>query len=346
MLKISMNRLDELYAALSSLSALYLPLEHGSQVLFERWSADAKVRLDALNAAKSPKELFFPQSENLMAFKREGKKIEILESRDDNEIFTVFGVRACDAAALAVLDRVFLSEPADGYYQNRRNNGTVITLACCAPEETCFCTAFGIDPLHPGCDISTHIAGDTLYWNILTPKGHALTEKVAALFEEADASDEEALAVSEEKTAAILRQLPYGRLDLTGWDGEHTLEKFNSPLWESLSQSCLGCGTCTFVCPTCQCYDIRDYDTGHGVKRYRCWDSCMYSEFTKMAGGNPRLTQKERFRQRFMHKLVYFPANNEGVYGCVGCGRCLAKCPVSMNIVKVVKAIGGTHHEE
>ena len=85
--------------------------------------------------------------------------------------------------------------------------------------------------------------------------------------------------------------------------------------------------------------DIKDYDTGkNGVQRYRCWDSCMYSDFTMMAHGNNRTTQKERFRQRFMHKLVYFPANNEGMYSCVGCGRCVEKCPAALNIVKVVKA--------
>ena len=108
-----------------------------------------------------------------------------------------------------------------------------------------------------------------------------------------------------------------------------------------MSQACLGCGTCTFVCPTCQCFDIRDFDTGNGVMRYRCWDSCMYSDFTQMAAENPRHSQLERFRQRFMHKLVYYPSNNEGIYGCVGCGRCLAKCPINMNIVKVMKELGG-----
>ncbi len=67
----------------------------------------------------------------------------------------------------------------------------------------------------------------------------------------------------------------------------------------------------------------------------------MYSDFTQMSHGNNRVSQKERFRQRFMHKLVYFPNNNDGVYGCVGCGRCLKSCPQSLNIVKVAKALGG-----
>ena len=73
------------------------------------------------------------------------------------------------------------------------------------------------------------------------------------------------------------------------------------------------------------------------------WDSCMYSDFTKMSAGQPRPTQLERFRQRFMHKLVYFPDNNDGCFGCVGCGRCLAKCPIHMNIVKVIKTLGEEH---
>ena len=128
------------------------------------------------------------------------------------------------------------------------------------------------------------------------------------------------------------------KLSLEGWNGDSLDEKFNSTVWEELYKPCLACGTCTFVCPTCQCYDIKDYDTGHGVQRYRCWDSCMYSDFTMMAHGNNRNSQMQRYRQRFMHKLVYFPANNDGMYSCVGCGRCVEKCPQSLNIVKVIKA--------
>ena len=177
--------------------------------------------------------------------------------------------------------------------------------------------------------------GDYLYWNPLTDKGNALTEAVKELLED---SDDSAVKAQQETTKAIVKKLPYMNISLDGWNGDVLTEKFESPIWEELYKPCLACGTCTFVCPTCQCYDIKDYNTGNGVQRYRCWDSCMYSDFTMMAHGNNRNSQMQRFRQRFMHKLVYFPANNNGMYSCVGCGRCVDKCPSSLNIVKVIKA--------
>jgi heterodisulfide reductase subunit C len=182
--------------------------------------------------------------------------------------------------------------------------------------------------------VSGWTAGEWLYLKANTEKGEVL---LASL----NLEDGEEAPVEEAKAAtrAIMDKLPLKNLDLDTFDGEHLMEHFNNPAWDKLSQSCLGCGTCTFVCPTCQCYDVRDFDTGKGVQRFRCWDSCMYSDFTMMAHGTNRPSQKERFRQRFMHKLVYFPSNNDGIYGCVGCGRCLAKCPISMNIVKVAKTL-------
>ena len=134
--------------------------------------------------------------------------------------------------------------------------------------------------------------------------------------------------------------MPYKDLDLSRFKPENLNELFNLPVWNELSEACLGCGTCTFVCPTCQCFDIRDFKTDKGVVRFRCWDSCMYSDFTQMAAANPRTTQMQRYRQRFMHKLVYYPSQY-GMYSCVGCGRCVNKCPQHLNIVKVIKKIGG-----
>ena len=339
MRKCSLANLPALFSAIASQMTLYLPTANASGgASFAEWTEGAEY-CDALRTEKSPKELFFPQSEDLAAFKVSGKSIEIKDIRRDTEDFAVFGVRACDAKAMDILDRVFLTEPRDSYYANRREHGMIITMACAKPDENCFCNTFGIDPTTPGGDISAWKTEDAVYFEAQTEKGTALLDSFSALTEDCDAAAVDAQKITIQK---ILKKLPLSDLKTDGFGGGKTMELFDDPAWEKLSESCLGCGTCTFVCPTCQCYDIRDINTTDGgVVRYRCWDSCMYSQFTRMAHGNNRNTQKERFRQRFMHKLVYFPENNDGVFSCVGCGRCLAKCPISMNIVKVMKTVGG-----
>ena len=335
MYKIAKENLSALFQLIADDKALYLPVNNGGQVNFAAWTEDAQVDLDTLKSVKSPKDAFFPQSENLYTCYRDGKKIKIEPEELQHQNFVVFGMKACDVKGVEVLDKVFLSEPVDTFYAARRAHGTIVALACHEPEETCFCKVFGIDCAEPVADVATWMVEGELYWKALTEKGEALTSAVASLLTETDEAKVEA-----EKTAirAVVEKLPYSNLSLEGWNGDALTEKFDSPVWEELYKPCLACGTCTFVCPTCQCYDIKDYDTGHGVKRYRCWDSCMYSDFTMMAHGNNRTSQMQRFRQRFMHKLVYFPANNDGMYSCVGCGRCVEKCPASLNIVKVIKA--------
>jgi ferredoxin len=338
MKKLSLNKLNDLFAAVAQNQALYLPVDNkAGQAEFRVWEQGVEMSR-ALNTTRSAKDFFFPQTENMMEFKVEGKMIEVIDTRKETEDFVVFGVRACDARSFTILDKVFLADPVDTFYANRRAHGTIVTLACTRPTETCFCSAFDIDPANPEGDVAAWMTESDLYLKALTEKGTALLDSISAVLEE---SDEAAVDAQKKTIGEIMARLPLQNLPLDSFKPEKMLEFFDAPEWKSLSESCLGCGTCTFVCPTCQCYDIKDFDTGHGVKRFRCWDSCMYSDFTKMAHGNSRLSQVERFRQRFMHKLVYFPANNNGEFGCVGCGRCLSKCPISMNIVKVMKTLGG-----
>lgn len=335
MKKIAKSNLSALFAKINETKELYLPVKKGEQVNYSAWTEGADVDLTALKTVKSPKDAFFPQSENLYTCFKENGNISIKPEDLQDKDFVVFGMKACDIRGVEVLDRVFLSDPVDSFYASRRKHGIIVGLACNNPEESCFCTTFGINPESPSADVEIFDIGDYFYWNALTEKGEALTVTVADLLEDAD---EKAVADKKSEIKAILEKLPYADLSLEGWNGDALSEKFDSPIWEELYKPCLACGTCTFVCPTCQCYDIKDYDTGKGIQRYRCWDSCMYSDFTMMAHGNNRTSQMQRFRQRFMHKLVYYPANNDGMYSCVGCGRCVDKCPANLNIVKVIKA--------
>ena len=332
MKKLALSALNAFFNEIAKRQTLIAPIERAGQVNFGTWTEDSTVRLDVLKTVKSAKDAFFPQVEDMIHFHMQGKAIEINPTEVMDEDFVIFGVRACDARSFELLDRVFLSDPVDPFYAARREHGTVVTLACNEPEETCFCTNFDIDAANPAGDVSAWIVGEEIYLRAKTEKGKILIDGL-------EDADDNAVAKTQASIRAITGKLPFGRLNLSGFDGEHLMEKFDHPKWGELSRACLGCGTCTFVCPTCQCYDVRDFDTGNGIQRYRCWDSCMFSDFTLMAHGTNRPTQMERFRQRFMHKLIYFPSNNDGLYSCVGCGRCLEKCPQSLNIVKVIKAL-------
>lgn len=336
MLKISVEKLDELFKAVAEKQTLYIPADREDGACEYKKYADGMKLSSNLNTLRSAKDFFFPQTENLADFKMEGKKIEVIDIREESEDFVVFGVRACDARSFTILDKVFLSDPVDSYYKNRRDHGTIVTMACTKPAETCFCQTFGIDPTEPEGDVACWSDGENVFFKANTEKGQNFVNSVSGLLEDGDTAK---LDETKAKTKEIMSKLPLANLTTDSFGGDKLMEHFKSEKWAELSESCLGCGTCTFVCPTCQCYDIKDFNTGNGIKRFRCWDSCMYSDFTKMAHGNIRNSQLERFRQRFMHKLVYFPSNNNGEFGCVGCGRCMSKCPISMNIVKVMKAL-------
>ena len=342
MKKCLLSNSNALFNEISKSAKLYIPVDlDGGRVAYKLFT-DGMQMSDALKTDRSAKDFFFPQTETLMAFKTQGKSIEIIDNRQENEDFVIFGVRACDVKSIEVLDRVFLAEPVDTYYQNRREHGVIVSMACSKPSETCFCGTFGIDPTKPNGDLVCYKTEDAFYFSANTEKGKNLLEKISAFTEDCDDSEVEKQV---KQTKEILDKLPLKDLKADAFGADKTDEYFDRPEWKTLSESCLGCGTCTFVCPTCQCYDIKDFKTKSGVERYRCWDSCMYSDFTKMSAGQPRLTQLERFRQRFMHKLVYYPTNNDGLFSCVGCGRCVAKCPISMNIVKVMKTLGGKENE-
>ena len=174
MKKLSMNALNTLFAKIAETQKLYLPIEKAGQVDFFEWNENEKVRLDALKTVKSAKDVFFPQVENLLKFRMEGKHIEISEAPKNEEDFVIFGVRGCDAKSFEVLDRVFLVDPRDEFYAARRAHGTVVTLACAQPEESCFCTNFGVNPAKPAGDVTAWIADGDMYFEANTEKGERL----------------------------------------------------------------------------------------------------------------------------------------------------------------------------
>lgn len=339
MLSIAKDKIDSLFELIGSKQPLYLPVDNNSgKADFAKWQKGTKLS-EKLKTTRSAKDFFFPKTEHLVSYEMSGKEIKVVDPRKDVEDFVIFGVRACDARGFTAIDNVYLNmNPVDSYYKNRREHGTVIVLACNEPAKTCFCSTFGIDAslAKPAGDVSCWLADGKYYFEANTDKGKAFVENAKSALEDADTS---AVEACRKDIAEKVEKLPFAHLDLSKFQGKDMLKIFNSKIWDKVSEPCVGCGTCTYVCPTCMCFDVRDFATSNGVRQVRCWDSCMYNDFTQMAAENPRHTQKERSRQRFMHKLMYYPMAHDGMFSCVGCGRCVENCPVNMNIVKVIKAV-------
>lgn len=339
MLSIAKDKIDSLFELIGSKQPLYLPVDNNSgKADFAKWQKGTKLS-EKLKTTRSAKDFFFPKTEHLVSYEMSGKEVKVVDPRKDVEDFVIFGVRACDARGFTAIDNVYLNmNPVDSYYKNRREHGTVIVLACNEPVKTCFCSTFGIDAslAKPAGDVSCWLADGKYYFEANTDKGKAFVENAKSALEDADTS---AVEACRKDIAEKVEKLPFAHLDLSKFQGKDMLKIFNSKIWDKVSEPCVGCGTCTYVCPTCMCFDVRDFATSNGVRQIRCWDSCMYNDFTQMAAENPRHTQKERSRQRFMHKLMYYPMAHDGMFSCVGCGRCVENCPVNMNIVKVIKAV-------
>lgn len=339
MLSIAKDKIDSLFELIGSKQPLYLPVDNNSgKADFAKWQKGTKLS-EKLKTTRSAKDFFFPKTEHLVSYEMSGKEVKVVDPRKNVGDFVIFGVRACDARGFTAIDNVYLNmNPVDSYYKNRREHGTVIVLACNEPAKTCFCSTFGIDAslAKPAGDVSCWLADGKYYFEANTDKGKAFVENAKSALEDADTS---AVEACRKDIAEKIEKLPFAHLDLSKFQGKDMLKIFNSKIWDKVSEPCVGCGTCTYVCPTCMCFDVRDFATSNGVRQIRCWDSCMYNDFTQMAAENPRHTQKERSRQRFMHKLMYYPMAHDGMFSCVGCGRCVENCPVNMNIVKVIKAV-------
>jgi sulfhydrogenase subunit beta (sulfur reductase) len=320
---------------------IYAPSKDGDIWTYEAMNTPEDIDLEFLTTALSPKKIIFPQREVYFEFeKADENEPEIKEVLPGEEPTVVLGVRPCDAKALTLMDKVFGGDFKDIYYRKRRNQTILVGLAChTPPSPNCFCLSVDGSPhSKEGLDILLTDLGDKYYVESLTKNGDQLINLDKNLFTQPIAANKKEFQIiqaeSEKKIKRQINNLKKVPPKLKGmWD---------SPFWDEEAMSCLRCGICTYMCPTCHCFDINDEIHSSAPlkgKRIRTWDTCQFPDFTMHSSGhNPRPDKASRLRQRIMHKFQYFVETYKN-YQCTGCGRCITKCPVNIDIIEVLEKV-------
>jgi ferredoxin len=331
---IDVNKLVDLAAALAGAGyRVIAPQRRDDTVRLALWQPGAPIEIRAI-PVNSAKEFLFPPSEVIGRYRMAGGDFTPQEVPPDALKTVLLGVRPCDVAAMAVLDAVFNWDFKDTFYNARRAATTLVAVACQAADDQCFCTSVGGAPDSvAGADAILRSAdgGQKFIFEPADEKGLALQAAAAGVLTEGTAAVDPPAAVPAKFDAAAV----------STW----LAENFESPLWQRAALACLGCGACTYACPTCHCFDIQDEGTRSETVRLRNWDSCGLALFTAHAGGhNPRPDQASRWRQRVMHKFRYF-LERFGRVACTGCGRCSRQCPAGVAMAQVCREIDEARKE-
>tara|TARA_R110002049_G_scaffold50370_3_gene143098 strand:- start:141472 stop:142605 length:1134 start_codon:yes stop_codon:yes gene_type:complete len=249
----------------------------------------------------------------------------------------LLGVRACDLAAIAIQDRVFLDDEfVDPVYAERRQAVLIIAVQCSTAAPTCFCTSMDTGPAcSSGFDLALTESDAGFYVQVGSPAGQSLVDELR--LSAADSSQTESAKIELENARNAISK----NFDTEGVR-ELLLNNLEHAQWQDVASRCLSCTNCTMVCPTCFCSsvdEVSDLDQTD-VTRVRQWDSCFDLDFSYTAGGTVRNDIRSRYRQWLTHKLATWHDQFE-TSGCTGCGRCITWCPVGIDLTEEVAAIRG-----
>ncbi|AEH45922.1 4Fe-4S ferredoxin, iron-sulfur binding protein [Thermodesulfatator indicus DSM 15286] len=306
---------------LSEKGALFVPENQGFEPYQGKVFLEGKPRL-------SIKSFFLPWREPILFFESIPGAIPEKISPETKGI--IFGVLPCDAKGITLIEKVFKDDP---FFKDRRRHFSLIGFIR-EKSEGCFCDAMGVDPFKgEGLDLLVLPGEDSFLVQVIKKRALELLPPQAR-----EASPEEIELF--QKTQVDFKKRAYVSPLWEKLKKTEVMPLYEASFWEELSFPCLNCGICTFICPTCYCFDVQDEVIGKEGIRIRLPDACMFPLYSQHASGhNPRREPLARFRNRFMHKFKYF-LDEYGEPLCVGCGRCNEACPAGINLWDVLKAMG------
>ncbi|MFC1901715.1 4Fe-4S dicluster domain-containing protein [Chloroflexota bacterium] len=282
------------------------------------------------NTVIPPKNNFLLNMEKLFGFQKgdEGYRLELPPPAEREQL--IFGIRPCDARAMAIIDMVFRDTYEDTYYLNKRKNTLLVGIGCVNPYDSCFCTSLGLGPMEAAdVDLMLVDTGDEFLIEEVTDRGKELLAKTEGLAEATQDYEAKAAAARDTAYNKVTRKIDTGEI------GQNLPLAFeNKEFWEKTSAKCVSCGICTFLCPTCYCFDINDEKDA----RYRNWDCCSFPVYTQMPMENPREEKWRRVRQKVSHKYTFYPTLFD-IIACTGCGRCIRMCPVNWDITQTLSSV-------
>lgn len=330
---ISKENFVKLLDALKTDYEVFAPVKKGQQRFYKKYDGENEIVVGEVRPFE-PLKVFFSRARERVA---EGFKPEVPHSGE--RPFAIIGVKACDLKSLKVQDYVFKDHDyQDPFYIKARDENLIISADCTNAIDTCFCLALGIEPYpQEHFDLNLSPLKEGFAVEVGSAKGQALINKQAALFVRAGQG---LIAERDEQRDWVTKRVK-GNIEENNIPHQDTYKgiiekKYASGLWENEAKTCVECGACNTICPTCHCFLLYDQKDEERMARLRIWDSCMLKDFARVAGGaNPRPKLWMRLRNRFEKKFDFF-LKVANVYACTGCGRCISACPAKIDIRKVL----------
>lgn len=331
------SNLGRFFKGLTESYDVFFPVKERNQRYFKKYTGSADEALVGEVRPFEPLKAFFSRARERVA-----EDFKSGAPRSPAKPLAIVGVKACDLKGFKIQDHVFGNHGCpDPFYVRNRQENLIISSDCTCTIDTCFCLAVEVQP-HPreNFDLNFSPVARGFVVEVGSAKGQAALDKNSSLFEEAAAED---LRSRDNQRASVEQEVEQNlkRFDVPSQDrfGGIIERNFNSEIWKEEAKTCVECGACTQICPTCHCFLLYDQKDETHMSRLRVWDSCLLKDYARVAGGaNPRKQLWMRLRNRFEKKFDFFPKVAQ-VYACTGCGRCISACPAKIDIRRVLKKL-------